>query len=510
MSQHSSNPDDPGKPVDVLVVGGGVNGAGIALDAAGRGLSVTLCEQHDLASGTSSASSKLVHGGLRYLETHQYALVKKALRERELLLKKAPHIMWPLRFRLPHNRYMRPGWMIRAGLFLYDFLAPRQVSPRSSRLRNPPDSPLQPQYKVCYEYSDGWVDDARLVVLNAIGAKQLGAQIHVRTSCSAIRANDDNTWTATLTPADGPAFEVRCRAVVNAAGPWAGHINQALGLPSKPVTLRLVKGSHIVVPKLHPGQEAYILQHSDKRIVFAIPYEQHFTLIGTTDEEYQGRPQDVKISPHEIDYLLEVVNQYFTRQLTTADVVHTYSGVRPLFADEHGDDTPAQAVPRDYTLDCQLTAGKAIALNVFGGKITTYRKLAEQAVDKLCQYLQPLGGPWTATTLLPGADIKSQPWFDDYLQERFVWLPSCTRQRYVRQYGSLCLQFLDGSQHRSQLGRWFGQTLPQAEVDYLLEYELAQTSADILWRRTKLGLLFSAAEVAALDDYLATRQASAP
>ncbi len=365
--------------VDVLVVGGGVNGVGVALDAAGRGLSVALCEKGDLAGATSSSSSKLIHGGLRYLEHYEFRLVKEALAEREVLLKKAPHIMWPLRFRLPHQKHLRPAWMIRIGLFLYDSLAKRNMLPRSRKLTTTSESPLVSGISTCFEYSDGWVDDARLVVLNALAAQDQGAKIYTRTEC--VKAEKlDNLWNVELKTSQGKTFTVKAKSIVNAAGPWAVSFLDRLVNIHNPNAMRMVKGSHFVVPKLYNSDEAYILQNKDGRIVFVIPYEGDFSLVGTTDEDFKGNPSDAAISNEETDYLIDVVNNYFKSKITREDIVHTYSGVRPLLEEKNAS---AQELTRDYKVELKGEAGKPVLLNIFGGKITTYRKLSEHAVDKL-------------------------------------------------------------------------------------------------------------------------------
>jgi len=374
---HSTLPRQPLAEIyDVAVIGGGINGVGIAADAAGRGLSVFLCEKDDLASHTSSASSKLIHGGLRYLEHHEFRLVREALAEREVLLAKAPHIVKPMRFVLPHRPHLRPAWMIRAGLFLYDNLGKREKLPGSRSLRFGADSALKPEITRGFEYSDCWVDDARLVVLNAMAAREKGAHIHTRTRCIDAK-RVDGVWQVNLQREDGSTFTLKARALVNAAGPWvAKFIRDDLQLQS-PYGIRLIQGSHLIVPRLYEGEQAHILQNEDQRIVFTIPYLDRFTILGTTDREYTGDPSKVEITDAETDYILKVVNAHFKKQVSRSDIVRTYSGVRPLCNDES--DNPS-AITRDYTLSLSGGQGEAPILSVFGGKLTTYRKLAESAM----------------------------------------------------------------------------------------------------------------------------------
>ncbi|UTW07094.1 glycerol-3-phosphate dehydrogenase [Pseudomonas benzenivorans] len=492
---------------DLAVVGGGINGVGIAADAAGRGLSVFLCEKDDLAQHTSSASSKLIHGGLRYLEHYEFRLVREALAEREVLLSKAPHIVKPMRFILPHRPHLRPAWMIRAGLFLYDHLGKREQLPASRGLRFGGDSPLKAEISRGFEYSDCWVDDARLVVLNAMAAREKGAHVHTRTRCVSARRSK-GLWHIHLERADGSLFSIRARALVNAAGPWvAQFIRDDLQQPS-PYGIRLIQGSHIVVPRLFDGEQAYILQNEDRRIVFAIPYLERFTLIGTTDREYQGDPADVKISEEETDYLLQVVNAHFKRQLRRDDILHTYAGVRPLCDDES--DEPS-AITRDYTLSLSAQAGEAPLLSVFGGKLTTYRKLAESALAQLAPHLPTMGPSWTADSPLPGAEqLESRSALVDALCARHGWLPSATARRWASTYGSRSWTLLDGVQQQNDLGEELGAGLHTREVDYLCQQEWAVNAGDILWRRSKLGLFMDAAQQRRLEDYLAIRAPKGP
>ncbi|QSP93547.1 glycerol-3-phosphate dehydrogenase [Marinobacter salinisoli] len=470
---------------DVVVVGGGVNGTGIAMDAAGRGLKVLLCEMNDLASATSSSSSKLIHGGLRYLEHYEFRLVREALAERESLLRNSPHIMWPMRFRLPHRPHLRPAWMIRTGLFLYDHLAKRELLPGSRSIRFDSTDPLKPELTKGFEYSDGWVDDARLVVLTAKKAEQCGATILTRTKCvKADRGADE--WRVTLRDMQNQSERtISTRAIVNASGPWVSKLfGEALEMPA-PKMIRMVKGSHIVVPRLNKEKEAYILQNEDQRIVFVIPYEDEFSLVGTTDVEYEGDPRKAKISPEETAYLLNIVNAHFRRQLAEDDVVWSYSGVRPLM---DGEEQNAQKASRDYSFDISAEPGKAPLLSIFGGKITTYRKLAESATNTLCKFFPDARGPWTKTAELPGGDFANQEDLTAQLQNDFPWLPDSIISRYVRTYGTCAYELLAGCQSVADLGQHFGGTLYEAEAAYLRDAEWAAEAEDILWRRTKQGL----------------------
>ncbi|KAA0017806.1 glycerol-3-phosphate dehydrogenase [Salinicola corii] len=482
---------------DLIVVGGGINGTGIANDAAGRGLSVLLCEQSDLASATSSASSKLIHGGLRYLEHREFRLVREALKEREVMLRKAPHIVWPLRFILPHQPHLRPGWMIRAGLFLYDHLSHRDSLPNAKRLRFGSESPLVPTIKRGFEYSDCWVDDARLVVLNAIQAREKGADIRVRTRCVEAR-EEHGQWVVSLENLDtGKRQEQRAKVLVNAAGPWVESFVKGNAKRDSRYGIRMIQGSHLIVPRLNDDDRAYILQNRDGRIVFVLPYQQRYSLIGTTDRRYQGDPSQVSINDEEIDYLLDVLNSHFVKQLSREDVISTYAGVRPLCDDES--ENPS-AMTRDYTLD--LDRHGAPMLSIFGGKITTYRKLAEAAMRKLEPLLPTMGQPWTADARLPGGDIESRQAFADRLVDEYPFLGRERVERFASSYGSLCLDFLNGKQSQEDLGQHFGSGLTRAEVDYLIEHEWARTSADILWRRSKLGLRLTSDEQQTLSRYL--------
>jgi glycerol-3-phosphate dehydrogenase len=503
---------------DLLVVGGGINGAGIARDAAGRGLSVVLCEKDDLAAHTSSASTKLIHGGLRYLEYNEFGLVRKALIEREVLLRSAPHIMRPLRFVMPHDQGQRPTWLIRLGLFLYDSLARRELLPGSRGInlqRHPSGVPLDEKFTRGFVYSDGWVDDARLVVLNAIDAASKGARILTRTACTALKAQD-KLWHATLQPPHGEAINVYARCVVNATGPWAVRFLQNCAHHPADRSLRLIKGSHIVVKRLFEHPYAYIFQHPDGRIVFAIPYEREFTLIGTTDIDYRGDPNHVAIDEHETRYLCDLVNRYFKKKISEEDVIWSYSGVRPLVEDEAGN---AAAVTRDYRFEMDMEP--APMLTIFGGKITTFRKLAEEAVDQVIGALELKHTHaqdayalehWTANACLPGGELfgtkpvnRSVLEFERYihgLQRKYNWLPAPLVARYAHAYGTRIDMLLDGRTSLLDMGAEIAPGLYAAEVAYLLKHEWAKTAADILWRRSKLGLHLPSNTAALLNEWM--------
>jgi glycerol-3-phosphate dehydrogenase len=488
---------------DLLVVGGGINGTGIARDAAGRGLKVLLCEQDDLAAHTSSASTKLIHGGLRYLETLHFQLVRKALQERELLLGAAPHIMRPLHFVMPHDAHLRPMWMIRAGLFLYDHLAKRRRLAASAAIdlrTHIAGTALQERFVRGFVYSDGWADDARLVVLNAQDAVLHGARVTTRTRCEQIKLVE-GLWHATLTDVGGPRI-VAARAVVNATGPWVSRFVRDATPLATAHTVRLVKGSHIVVPRLFPHRFAYIFQNTDRRIVFAIPYEHDYTLIGTTDIEYHGEPAGVRIAPAEVDYLCAIVNRYFREQIGPSDVLWSYAGVRPLLQDESAD--PA-AVTRDYALE--IDGATAPLLSVFGGKITTYRRLAAQAVDLLAARLGCRAAPWTHRAILPGGDLPEGSFaaFLRVVERRYAWLPPTLRVRYAGAYGTAIHRLLDSAAELSDLGAEIIPGLYEREAEYLCREEWAVSAADILWRRTKLGLHSPPESAQRLDDWLARR-----
>jgi glycerol-3-phosphate dehydrogenase len=493
---------------DLFIIGGGINGCGIARDAVGRGFSVCLAEMRDLASGTSSGSTKLIHGGLRYLEHYEFRLVREALMEREVLWANAPHIIWPLRFVLPHHEGLRPAWLLRLGLFLYDHLGGRKLLPATRSLNLASDEagrPLKPGSRKAFEYSDCWVNDARLVVLNARDAAARGVEVNTRTRVEkAVR--EKGHWRITLkNELDGTRREVTARLLVNAAGPWVDTIiGGAIGSNSAH-NVRLVQGSHIVVRKLYDHNRCYIFQNADGRIIFAIPYEQDFTLIGTTDQDYRGDPAKVQITEAEIDYLCNAASEYFTRKVTSEQIVWTYSGVRPLYDDGA---SKAQEATRDYVLKVDGSAEDGALINIFGGKITTYRRLAESVLEKVEDVLGKRGDPWTHGAALPGGDfpvngfeslaarIKSQ---HSFLSERQA-------RRLVRLYGTEAAALLSGATRASDLGRHFGADLYEREVAWQMDHEWAVAAEDVVWRRTKLGLVMSADEIAALDAWMADRR----
>lgn len=486
-----------GDMVDLLVIGGGINGAGIAADAAGRGLRVMLCEKGDLGGATSSASTKLIHGGLRYLEYFEIRLVREALAEREVLLGMAPHIIWPMRFRLPHMPGLRPRWMIRAGLFLYDWLGPRTTLPASGTTRSDAGGPLRESLQYAFEYSDCWVDDARLVVLNAMLAREHGASVRTRTACTAL-APDSAGWLATLSRQDGTGTEtVRARAVVNATGPWVDRTASALQPSARVNSVRLVKGSHIVVPRLYDGSHAYLFQHPDRRVIFVIPYEDDFSLIGTTEEECDGDPGQVQASDGEVDYLLDAVSTYFRKKVTREQVCHRFAGVRPLMEEEN---ESATTLSRDYHL--QFDRQPAPLLTVYGGKITTYRRLAESALGQLKAVLPAMTGSWTADTVLPGGDFDKQSALLADFRKRWSWLPEEVGRRWVRTYGTRARTLVGEADCLTDMGRHFGAGLYEREVRYLMEEEWAVTAEDVLWRRTKTGLHMSDPERSGFDAWM--------
>jgi glycerol-3-phosphate dehydrogenase len=497
--------------VDILVVGGGINGAGIARDAAGRGLSVVLCEKDDLAQGTSSRSGKLVHGGLRYLEYYEFRLVREALIEREVLLRAAPHIIWPMRFVLPHHPEQRPAWLVRLGLFLYDHLGGRKLLPptRALDLRHAPEGgPLRPELTRAFEYSDCWVDDARLVVLNALDAKRLGAEILTRTVFVAAR-RDGGLWTAELQDArSGKTRQIRARCIVNAAGPWVEKVLEEIEGAGGRRRIRLVKGSHIVTPKFWEGPQAYLLQNSDKRVIFVNPYEGDMALIGTTDIPVTGAPEEAEIEDLEIDYLLNVLARYFRAPPARADIRHAFSGVRPLYDDNA--ENPS-AVTRDYIFDIEPKVPRADApclLSVFGGKITTYRKLAEHALERLKPAFPAMGPRWTADASMPGGDMPGAD-FEGWLagfRRRHSWLPPDLAAHYGRLYGTRAGRVIDGAGRVEDLGRHFGGLFYEREAAYLVAQEWAQTAPDILERRTKHGLHLDRAEREAFAVWLEQHQ----
>lgn len=489
---------------DVCVIGGGVNGAGIARDAAGRGLSVVLLEKDDLSQGTSSRSGKLVHGGLRYLEYYEFRLVREALIEREVLLASAPHIIWPMRFVLPHSKEDRSAWLVRAGLFLYDHLGGRKRLPatRVLDLRTAVEgAALKNTYTKAFEYSDCWVDDARLVILNALDASECGAVVLPRTHCDAAR-RVDGIWIIdvhnTLT---GKHSQIKARSIVNAAGPWVNGIIDSVAAVQSKRQVRLVKGSHIVVPKFWEGDQAYLIQNIDKRVIFVNPYQNDRALIGTTDIPFDGNADEVAIDNNEIEYLIAAVNRYFKKELSRDDILHSFSGVRPLF-DDHAKNP--SAVTRDYLFDMDTKDHRAPLLSVFGGKITTFRKLAEHAVNKLQPFFPNMGSPWTSGVTLPGGDIINADFgtFLAQLTEHYPELPDNLLSHYARLYGSRCHRLLAGRRRVNQLGQQFSELCFEAEIVYLIDCEWAETLEDILHRRTKHALHMSPEEIASVEHWL--------
>lgn len=497
---------------DLLIIGGGINGAGIGVDAQGRGLSVRLVEQNDFASATSSASSKLIHGGLRYLEYYEFRLVREALAERDVLLRMAPNLVKPMRFILPHRPQLRPAWMIRAGLFLYDHMGGRSVLEKSAMLRLNHDSPLQPQFKQAFAYTDCWVDDARLVIHNLLSLQKLGGHVHNYVRCLAAQYQQDR-WIATLQNTRTQAItQVSARVLVNATGPWAQQFLQNNLQRISPRKIRLIKGSHIIVRRPFSSaiakpfitdDAAFILQNDDRRIVFVIPYLQQFTLIGTTDKEYQGDPATVSIDEDETAYLLAVYNRHFKQALQAQDVLDHYSGVRPLCDDESDDPS---AITRDYTLTLENTPGHL--LTVFGGKLTTYRKLAEAALKQLQPLFPQMRHRWTQQARLPGGEVHPTI-FANTLKQQYPWLADSLIQRFITSYGTLSSRLLGDAQQPSDLVPLLSdqpelnpQLLSERELQYLYQHEWARTAEDVLLRRSKLGVAASPALFAAVANWL--------
>lgn len=521
------------EPCDLFIIGGGINGCGIARDAVGRGLSVTLAEMNDLASATSSASTKLFHGGLRYLEYFEFRLVREALIEREVLLKAMPHISWPMRFVLPYHKDMRfdsetptskllntmmpwmrgrrPAWLIRLGLFLYDNLGGRKILPGTQTVilkAGPEGAPLQERFEHAYEYSDCWIEDSRLVILNARDAQARGAQIMPRTKVISAERDGDLWRIQTRNTENGETHTHFARMLVNAGGPWVGDIIQTKIRLNSTEGVRLVRGSHIVTRKLYDHDKCYFFQGTDGRIIFAIPYETDFTLIGTTDAEQDDVTQVPVCTDEERDYLINFANQYFKQSLTTVDVVWTYSGVRPLYDDGA---SSATAATRDYTLKVDANGGAPV-LNIFGGKITTYRRLAESALEKIEEHLKTKTGPWTAGVPLPGGDFPVDG-FDQMvndLRQSYSFLDLFWAKRLVRAYGTEAVAILGGATSPTELGQDFGATLTEAEVVWLIQNEYVHTAEDIVWRRNKLGLRISAEQIAELDRWIANYRATYP
>lgn len=492
---------------DLAVIGGGINGCGIARDAAGRGFSVFLCEMNDLASGTSSWSTKLIHGGLRYLEYYEFRLVREALIEREVLWRLAPHIIKPMRFVLPHHEKLRPAWLLRLGLFLYDHLGGRKLLPPTRTLdlsTDPAGDPLaKGRFTRGFEYSDCFVDDARLVLLNAADASARGAHITTRSRASEIKRADGVWQISVEDAANGRRDSIRARTVINAAGPWVEDILSRKAGTEARAGVRLVQGSHIVVRRLYAHDRAYMFQNEDGRIVFVIPYENDFTLIGTTDRDYEGDPAKVEISQDEIDYLCQSVSGYLARPVTPTDVVWTYAGVRPLYDDGASE---AKAATRDYVFELDVIDNLPL-LSIFGGKITTYRRLAEEALERLAPFLPEPSREregWTATSPLPGGDfdVRGLANLASTLRRDAPFLDPDHALRLARAYGTRARDILKGATSFAELGRHFGATLTEAEVRFAMTNEWAQTAADMLWRRSKLGLRVTPEEARDLDDWM--------
>lgn len=492
-------------PVDIFVIGGGINGCGIARDAAGRGFSVFLAEMNDLASGTSSGSTKLIHGGLRYLEHYEFRLVREALMEREILWRNAPHIIWPMRFVLPFFKGgPRPAWMLRLGLFLYDHIGGRKLLPATKTLNmrtDPARKPLKPLFTKAFEYSDGWVNDSRFVALNARDAADRGASIRTRTKVTSARRQGD-LWEIQIEDMRSKRQEtVQARLLVNAAGPWVDAVlSQTLG-QNDVHNVRLVQGSHIVVSKKFDDPRAYFFQNKDGRIIFAIPYEEDFTLIGTTDRDYKDDLAGPKISDEETDYLCNAASEYFAEPVRREDIVWTYSAVRPLFDDGA---SKAQEATRDYVLKADAVDGKAAMINCFGGKITTYRRLSESVLEKIEGFLGVRGKSWTANAALPGGDFDFNGFDGEVsrLSKSYPFLDAKHARRLVRLYGTKAWVLLGTAKSQADLGLHFGSDLYEAEVRYLIEREWAVSADDVLWRRTKRGLRLSKDEAASLAKFM--------
>lgn len=493
---------------DVFVIGGGINGVSVARDAVGRGFSVMLAEMNDLASGTSSAATKLIHGGLRYLEHYEFRLVREALSEREILWSNSPHIIWPLRFVLPYEKGMRPAVVLRAGLALYDYIGTRKLLPPTKTLNLHKDEagkPLKDTYGLGFEYSDCWVDDARFVVLNAQDAQDRGAVVVTRTKVTSAR-REDGGWTLQLVGRDGATQTVRAKMVINAAGPWVDQVLGATMGNNNVHNVRMVKGSHIVVKKLYDHDRCYFFQNADGRIFFAIPYEHDFTLIGTTDQDYQGDLGAVKISEAETDYLCKAASEYFKSPVTADQIVWTYSGVRPLFDDGA---SAAQEATRDYVLKLEGDAATGAVVNVFGGKLTTSRRLAESVLEKIEAVLGKRGDPWTRVAKLPGGEFEPLAFEAEArrLHKDYPALPTPFTNRLMRQYGTKARVLLGGARSADELGEHFGADLYAAELDYLIAHEWALSAQDVLWRRTKLGLRLDAEQAARVDTYITQKAA---
>jgi len=491
--------------VDLLVIGGGINGVGVARDAAGRGLSVLLCEQNDLAEGTSSRTGKYIHGGLRYLEYYEFRLVREALIEREVLLRMAPQIIWPMRVVIPHNKGLRPAWMLRAGLFLYDHLGGRELLPgtRAVNLRQDPvGASLKEENTKGFEYSDCWVDDARLVVLTALSAVAKGAHVLTRTPFTGAR-RENGQWVVQMTSKrDGRVITLRAKAIVNCAGPWVERALRGVTGVSTKKRVRLVKGSHIIVKKFWDGPQAYAIQNKDRRLLFVNPYMGDLALIGTTDTPYEGDAADVKADAGEIRYICDAVSSYFKHRLTPDQVIHAYSGVRPLLEDEA--ENPA-AVTRDYEFEVDGAVGDAVIVSAFGGKLTTHRKLADHALEKLVPHFPKMTGPWTSKGHLPGGDIPNADFeaFATQLGQQYSGLPASVVRHHARLYGTRAKDVLQDARSAADLGQHFGAQCHERELRFLIDNEWAETAEDLLWRRTKHFLRLTAAERAVVNQWLA-------
>ncbi|MEO8965056.1 MAG: glycerol-3-phosphate dehydrogenase [Gammaproteobacteria bacterium] len=487
---------------DIFVIGGGINGAAIAADAAGRGLSVILCEKDDLASGTSSRSTKLIHGGLRYLETYEFNLVKTALREREILMRKAPHLVTPLEFVLPHEKHLRPAWMIRVGLFIYDHLAKRTRIPSSKyiNLKNDPrGAALLSKFSKGFSYFDCWTDDARLTVLNALAAKENNATILTRHEFISVKKDKQHWEISIQNTLTKEIVFYRAKVLINAAGPWINQVQKQIN-PKKLFNIELVKGSHIIVPKIFEGRFAYILQNTDERVVFAIPYHSEFTLVGTTDVSISNEIDQVNISSDEKDYLCTIINKYFKKSISVSDIVASYSGVRCL--QNESENNPAK-ITRDQKLLLETEDGLPI-LTVVSGKITTHRSLAEEAIDRLKPYFPNMKPAWTASTPLPGGNFIDNDFniFYGEFKQKFSWLPEKIAYRYAKSYGTKVYELLGNAIALEDLGEKFSDDLYQKEVEYLIQCEWAKTADDLLWRRSKLGLFLSDVEQKKLAKWL--------
>jgi len=489
---------------DLLIIGGGINGTAIARDAAGRGLKVLLCERDDLASHTSSASTKLIHGGLRYLEYYEFNLVRHALKEREVMLRSAPHIIWPMRFVLPYDKGLRPAWMLRTGLFLYDHIGGREMLPGSKSLKlnkAPHQGILESRFKTGFEYSDCWVEDARLVVLYALDAENRGADIRTRTEVLSVEATE--TGYSAKIKHGGKIETITTKGIVNSAGPWVDEVLGKIKTTKNEQSLRLVKGSHIITKKLFDGEHAYLFQNADNRVIFAIPYERDYTLIGTTDQPYDFSEGPVQISEEEISYLCSAASEYFENDISPKDVVWDYAGVRPLYDDKSED---ASAVTRDYVLDIEEFANGAPFLSIYGGKITTSRKLGEHAMQKLSKYYEYKTGDWTQRALLPGGDLIDADFerFYNDMHKRYRALNEALLRRLCHAYGTRITLILGDGTTQPELGQHFGAGLYELEVNYLINHEWATSADDIMWRRSKLGLHMSDVEKDAFTEWFNT------